>query len=96
MKYLVFGIVLLIIAGGTWYHLEHQKPISIAKHDAAQKGIKFNADFTILKKCPDGLGGVYDIPGCVTTIGGFAFANCKSLKSVTISHGVTVLVTRES
>ena len=36
-----------------------------------------------------GSGGVVVIPGCVTSIGGGAFAGCTSLASVTIPESVT-------
>ena len=54
-------------------------------------GVLFNKDKTVLILYPPGRQGAYTIPGNVTHIGFFAFANSTYLTSITIPPSVTFI-----
>jgi hypothetical protein len=54
-------------------------------------GVLFNKTRTTLIQYPGGQSGGYAIPGTVTTIGEWAFADCYQLSSVLITNGVTTI-----
>jgi hypothetical protein len=54
-------------------------------------GVLFNKNRTMLMQFPCGRAGSYTVPGGVTTIRSFAFANCAGLTNVTIPNGVTAI-----
>lgn len=69
---------------------ELNRQIELAKQDANEKGIEFNADFTVLKRYPAELDfSSYDIPGCVTSIWKNSFKDCSKLENIKIPDSVT-------
>lgn len=56
---------------------------------SASDNVLFNKDKTKLVYCVAGKQGDYIIPNSVTSIGDYAFENCKGLTSVTIPNSVT-------
>ncbi len=52
-------------------------------------GVLFDYSLTTLIQYPGGISGSYTIPGSVTSIGDYAFADCTGLASVTIPGSVT-------
>ncbi len=58
---------------------------------ASANGVLFNKAFTSLVKCPATKGTGFVIPGSVTRIEDYAFADCGGLTSVIISDSVTSL-----
>ena len=52
-------------------------------------GVLFDYSLTTLIQYPGGISGSYTIPGSVTNIGDYAFADCTGLASVTIPGSVT-------
>lgn len=55
---------------------------------SSDKGILYNKDKTILKKCPGGKSGEYDIPKSVREIEAYAFQGCEQLTSITMHEHV--------
>ncbi|MHC1680115.1 MAG: leucine-rich repeat protein [Methanomassiliicoccales archaeon] len=55
---------------------------------ASVGGVLFSEDLTELITYPCGLGGVYVIPGAVTTLAESAFTSCLNLTSVSVGAGV--------
>jgi autotransporter-associated beta strand protein len=58
---------------------------------ASADGVLFNKAFTSLVRCPATRGAGFVIPGSVTRIEDYAFADCGGLTSVIVSDGVTSL-----
>ncbi|HRR33613.1 MAG TPA: leucine-rich repeat domain-containing protein [Kiritimatiellia bacterium] len=58
-------------------------------HYASIDGVLFDKTLTALIQCPGAFSGHFTIPGSVTQITFFSFANCTALTSVTIPDGVT-------
>lgn len=55
----------------------------------SEDGVLFNKGKTKLIFCPVNKSGAYEIPASVTSIGEYAFEDCKGLTSVTLPDGVT-------
>jgi hypothetical protein len=58
---------------------------------SSQDGVLYNKAQTILIQCPGGKSGDFSIPGSVTSIDTYAFANCTGLTSVTFPNSVTTI-----
>ncbi len=58
---------------------------------ASVDGVLYDKTLTTVIQCPDGKAGSVVLPGTVTTIADMAFYYCRSLTSVTIPIGVTVV-----
>jgi hypothetical protein len=56
---------------------------------SSTNGVLFDKAQTALIQYPGGIGGSYTVPGGVTNIGDYAFADCTGLTNVTISASVT-------
>ena len=56
---------------------------------ASIDGVLFSKDLKTLITYPGGRGGEYSVPEGVTSIGGWAFAYCESLTSITLPEGLT-------
>jgi len=52
-------------------------------------GVLFDKNATTLLECPGGKTGNYTIPSSVTSLGGYAFFGCASLRNVAIPSNVT-------
>jgi len=56
---------------------------------SSQDGVLYDKAKTVLIQYPCGTSGGFTLPSSVTSIGGWAFANCTGLTSVTIPNSVT-------
>lgn len=57
---------------------------------SSYSGVLFNKERTILIACPGGLA-ENNIPSSVTSIGSYAYAECRNIKEISIPAGVTVI-----
>jgi hypothetical protein len=73
---------------------ENLKSINVSKgnsHYCSENGVLFDITKKMLIQCPCGIKGNYVIPNGVTTIGEWAFRECKGLINVTIPNSVTTI-----
>ena len=55
---------------------------------ADASGVLFNADKTVLLRCPATFSGAYAVPSSVSEISDAAFSNCKALSAVELPTGI--------
>ena len=82
------------IGEGAFHYCSNLTAIDVASDNqyyTSVDGTFFNKAMTTLLSYPAGKTGAFAIPDNVTTIAEYAFVNCVSLTSVTISSNVTFI-----